>query len=287
MFTSLFWGVNNFCNALPAHLRGHSLLSVFSSSILCSVITLVIYCLIENLHRPFDQYFGKNQSKLKSICFKCANFLAEKIPKEKKTSKRKFKCECCCNVLGGPKENRVKFYQENYRVKITNSIKRGRRGKSRVNLVLGSQKLCIRNCWPALGKFGGWCQAPCKDPKGDGIPQSGDFCRDSSNSGLCRGLSDHALPALSLQPLLGGVPCSPSLAHSSSVYRAVHIYHIYHLQVHMSYPGSEIFHIPPSPSALPVSAPTGTGSQTNLTKEVILFYFFFLSSRRHRKKILL
>lgn len=34
----------------------------------------------------------------------------------------------------------------------------------------------------------------------------------------------------------------------------------------MSYPGTEIFHIPPSPSALPVSAPTGTGSQTNLTK---------------------
>lgn len=80
----------------------------------------------------------KIKSKLKSICFKCANFLAEKIPKEKKKKSAKiFKCECCCNVLGGPKENRVKFYQENYRVKITNSIKRGRRGKSRVNLVLG------------------------------------------------------------------------------------------------------------------------------------------------------
>lgn len=110
---------------------------------------------------------------------------------------------------------------------------------------------------------------------------SGDFCRDGSSSGLCRGLSDPALP---LQPLLGGVPCSPSLAHSSSVYRAVHIYHRYHLQVHMSYPGREIFPIPASPSALPMPAPTGTGSQTNPTTEVILLYLYSLSSRQHRRK---
>lgn len=60
-------------------------------------------------------------------------------------------------------------------------------------------------------------------------------------------LSGHALPGLSLQPLFGGVTCSPSLAHSSSVYRPLHIYHICHLQVHMSYPSSAIFPIPPSP----------------------------------------
>lgn len=192
----------------------------------------------------------------------------------------------------GPRKTELNSTRRITELKLQIVLKEGGGGSHELILSLGVRNSALGTAdlpWVSLGANARHRSHHVKIQKGtqDGIPQSGDFCRDSSNSGLCRGLSDHALPALSLQPLLGGVPCSPSLAHSSSVYRAVHIYHIYHLQVHMSYPGSEIFHIPPSPSALPVSAPTGTGSQTNLTKEVILFYFFFLSSRRHRKKILL
>lgn len=204
--------------------------------------------------------------------------------KKTKTAKENPNVSVAVTFWEGPRW--VKVYQENYRVKITNSIKRGRRGKSRVNLVLGVRNSALGTAdlpWGSLGAHARHRSHRGKIQKGtqDGIAQSWDFCRDGSSSGFCRSML--CLVCL-CSPFLGGVSCSPGLAHSSSVYRAVHIYHIYHLQVHMSYPGREIFPVPPSPSALPVSASTGAASQTNLTTEVILFYFYFLPSRWHKKK---
>lgn len=108
----------------------------------------------------------------------CKYFSWKNTKGKKKTqnSKRKSKRECCCNVLGGPKENRVKFYQENYRVKITNSIKRGRRGKSRVNLVLGVRNSALGTAdlpWLSLGADARHRSPHGKIQKGpqDGIPK--------------------------------------------------------------------------------------------------------------------
>lgn len=84
----------------------------------------------------------KIKSKLKSICFKCANFLAEKIPKEKKKKQQKFSnVSVAVTFWEGPRKTELNSTRRITELKLQIVLKEGGGGSHELILSLESGTL--------------------------------------------------------------------------------------------------------------------------------------------------